>query len=120
VLTILLKQHHHSKDVICGTMLGLLFGSLAYRSSYASLFDFRFNHIPLPPQTLQTRFSYKAGEGIEGWVENTDSLVLWNWWKLLGAKRREEDRKPAALNTLQAAAAIGKIVAPALSTSKQR
>jgi hypothetical protein len=115
-----LQQHHHLRDVICGTTLGLLFGSLAYRSSYASLLDPRFNHLPLPPQTSQVRFSYKAGEGIAGWVGDADSLVFWDWWKLSGAQSGRKEKETSALLTLQAVAAIGKLVAPALTPGKQR
>jgi hypothetical protein len=50
------SYHHHSGDIIFGIIIGLIAGSLAYHSSYASLFDFRHNHIPFMPGPARMRF----------------------------------------------------------------
>jgi diacylglycerol diphosphate phosphatase/phosphatidate phosphatase len=69
-------------------LIGLLFGTFAYRSGYAAIFDPRYNHIPLPPFGARTRFSYSkprllgSVETLEGKVEaEVDKLVVWSWWK---------------------------------------
>jgi hypothetical protein len=49
-------QIHQPSDIICGMIIGLFAGLIAYRSSYASLLDFRVNHIPLPPASAHIRF----------------------------------------------------------------
>lgn len=41
-------QNHHAHDVIISMFIGMLFGLMAYRAHYHSLFDYRNNHIPLP------------------------------------------------------------------------
>jgi hypothetical protein len=75
------------RDIYAGLILGLVIGTIAYRSVYAALFDSRFNHIPLPPFSAKTRFSYcrVGGRGstdeTKAHEEEVDKLVVWNWWK---------------------------------------
>ena len=40
--------NHHAHDILLSIPLGVLIAFLAYRSHYASLFDYRTNHLPLP------------------------------------------------------------------------
>lgn len=42
-----LDKHHHWYDVFVGAAIGTVFAISAYRMVYASVWDFRFNHIPL-------------------------------------------------------------------------
>lgn len=39
---------HHYYDVISGAIIGTLCAFVTYRATFASVFDFRFNHIILP------------------------------------------------------------------------
>ncbi|KAM0752350.1 acid phosphatase/Vanadium-dependent haloperoxidase [Meredithblackwellia eburnea MCA 4105] len=62
-----IDEFHHYYDVIAGAMIGSCSALAAYRMSYASIFDFRFNHIPLPrllPKVTgdRARFSYSLSE----------------------------------------------------------
>ncbi|KAF4627238.1 hypothetical protein G7Y89_g10916 [Cudoniella acicularis] len=41
-------SQHHADDVVFGLVIGVSIGMLAYRSSFAAIFDFHSNHIPLP------------------------------------------------------------------------
>ena len=64
-------------DILAGAIIGTVMALSAYRMVYASLFDFRFNHIPLArhipfnyaPNTIRERghgasvFTRKAGWG---------------------------------------------------------
>lgn len=74
-------------------------GSLAYRSSYASLFDFRYNRIPLPPGPAYMRFSSTSSYNLDGLditetsLDFAEKLVVLDW---LGAARlhaHRSDRK---------------------------
>lgn len=69
--------------------LGLVIGTISYRSVYAAVFDSRYNHIPLPPFAAKTRFLYRKDEkkrlvdrSDEHEEQEVDRLVVWSWWKL--------------------------------------
>jgi hypothetical protein len=60
-------------------------GTLSYRTSYAAILDFRYNHIPLPPFGSKIRFSYRLGAqpGEDGMTEvktEEDNMLVWKWW----------------------------------------
>lgn len=80
------SQQHHMGDVYAGTVIGLIIGTIAYRSVYAAIFDSRYNHIPLPPFAAKTRFRYSgrtsgsAEETRENREDEVDKLVVWSWW----------------------------------------
>jgi hypothetical protein len=92
-------KHHHPGDIIFGATIGLIAGSLAYRSSYASLFDFRYNHIPLPPGSVQMRFSYSSSYDLDGsnitetGLEFADNLVILDWWGATRLHAHRSDRR---------------------------
>ena len=46
--TLLVDGNHHVHDILLSIPLGILIAFFAYRSHYASLFDYRTNHLPLP------------------------------------------------------------------------
>jgi diacylglycerol diphosphate phosphatase/phosphatidate phosphatase len=84
----MLIQQHHTSDLYAGAVIGLLSGTISYRSVYAALLDSRYNHIPLPPFAAKTRFSYlkdgrtRLKDKYEEYVkEEVDKLVVWSWWK---------------------------------------
>ena len=54
-------------DCLAGAIIGSVMATSAYRMVYASVWDFRFNHIPL---TRHTPFSYGAGEAGAGGFES--------------------------------------------------
>ncbi|BGP29904.1 hypothetical protein JCM10296v2_001653 [Rhodotorula toruloides] len=43
-----IDEFHHWYDVLVGGLIGSSCALAAYRMSYASILDFRFNHLPLP------------------------------------------------------------------------
>ncbi|KAJ3002483.1 hypothetical protein HKX48_002305 [Thoreauomyces humboldtii] len=61
-----IDHYHNSYDVIGGSIIGSFVATAAFRFQYASIFDYRFNHIPLP---RETRFRYVLGS-------NEDEEVL--------------------------------------------
>ncbi|GAA5861729.1 hypothetical protein JCM8547_000717 [Rhodosporidiobolus lusitaniae] len=43
-----IDEYHHWYDVVVGSIIGSCCAIASYRMSYAAIFDFRFNHLPLP------------------------------------------------------------------------
>ncbi|BGP45918.1 hypothetical protein JCM10450v2_001753 [Rhodotorula kratochvilovae] len=43
-----IDEYHHWYDVVAGGIIGSCSALAAYRMSFASIWDFRFNHLPLP------------------------------------------------------------------------
>jgi len=50
-LYLVTDHHHHTSDVIVGGFIGTATSLVAFRQTFASIFDFRFNHILLPRAT---------------------------------------------------------------------
>lgn len=46
--TLVVDRNHHVHDILLSIPWGVLVAFLAYRSHYASIFDYRTNHLPLP------------------------------------------------------------------------
>ncbi|EXJ61894.1 hypothetical protein A1O7_02325 [Cladophialophora yegresii CBS 114405] len=61
-----IDEYHNWYDVLAGAVIGSIFAISSYRMVYASVWDFRFNHIPL---TRHTPFSYGAGAAGAGGFE---------------------------------------------------
>ena len=53
-----IDEFHNWYDCLAGAIIGTVMAFSSYRMVYASIWDFRFNHIPL---TRHTPFSYGAG-----------------------------------------------------------
>lgn len=62
-----IDEFHNWYDCLAGAFIGTVFALSAYRMLYASVWDFRFNHIPL---TRHTPFSYGAGAAGAGGFES--------------------------------------------------
>jgi diacylglycerol diphosphate phosphatase / phosphatidate phosphatase len=62
-----IDEFHNWYDCLAGAVIGSVFALSAYRMLYASVWDFRFNHIPL---TRHTPFSYGAGPAGAGGFES--------------------------------------------------
>ncbi|CAE6411256.1 unnamed protein product [Rhizoctonia solani] len=60
VLTV--DNSHHWYDVIAGAVIGTIGAFSAFRMSYASIWDYRFNHIPLP-RPKSSWFPFRAHDG---------------------------------------------------------
>lgn len=64
--TVLVHADHHASDVVVGACMGVVSALVMYRAMFASLWDWRFNHIPLRPWEVM---EYEvAGENMEGVV----------------------------------------------------
>lgn len=61
-----IDAYHNWYDILAGAIIGSIFAISSYRMVYASVWDFRFNHIPL---TRHTPFSYGAGAAGAGGFE---------------------------------------------------
>jgi diacylglycerol diphosphate phosphatase / phosphatidate phosphatase len=53
-----ISEYHHWYDVTAGAIIGTIMATSAYRMTYASCWDFRFNHIPL---MRDASFTYGGG-----------------------------------------------------------
>ena len=62
-----IDEYHNWYDCFAGAVIGTVMAFSAYRMVYASVWDFRFNHIPL---TRHTPFSYGAGAAGAGGFES--------------------------------------------------
>jgi len=62
-----IDEYHHWYDVVAGAIIGTMFALSAYRMMYASIWDFRFNHVPLPRGNMRG-FHY-GFSGEDGWGE---------------------------------------------------
>ena len=78
-------------------IMGLFLGMLAFRSAYAAVFDFRYNHIPLLPFAIKAQYPHydnccQAPQAIlEGEQGGEDKeLVFWSWFKQSGTKIEEK------------------------------
>jgi membrane-associated phospholipid phosphatase len=47
--SVLVDNAHHPHDVVVGIGIGVLAAFAAYRTYYAAIWDWRFNHVPLQP-----------------------------------------------------------------------
>lgn len=61
-----LDMSHNWYDIIVGSALGVVMAILSYRMCFAAVWDFRFNHIPLPRDPRIPGLSYSIEE-LEDW-----------------------------------------------------
>ncbi|KAI9767837.1 MAG: hypothetical protein M1835_006989, partial [Candelina submexicana] len=69
-------QHNHLVDVLFGAWLGTAAAVLTYRSSYAAVLDYRYNHIPFAFEKAQQRFLYTE-ESVKHLANET---IATKWW----------------------------------------
>ncbi|KAK0108432.1 hypothetical protein ONS95_003236 [Cadophora gregata] len=91
-----ISYQHHAYEVVFGAVIGIVVGALGYRSSYAAVFDFRYNHIPLPPFGARVRFEYdidtpsfKSASAAGGDISEERHPVMWSWWAKSGIREQE-------------------------------
>jgi len=53
-----IDHYHHWYDILAGSVIGTIFAFGSYRFQYASVWDYRFNHIPLPRIEADQGFDY--------------------------------------------------------------
>ena len=71
-----IDEYHNWYDCLAGAIIGAVMATSAYRMVYASIWDFRFNHIPL---TRHTPFSYGAGQAGAGGFETAVFTHAGGW-----------------------------------------
>lgn len=78
-----IDEYHNWYDCVAGGIIGTVMAVSAYRMVYASVWDFRFNHIPL---TRHTPFSYGAGAPGAGGFETAiwTRQAGWGYEEALG------------------------------------
>jgi hypothetical protein len=107
-------------------IIGLVLGTLSYRLAYAAIFDFRYNHIPLPPFAIRTQFSYgqdprfdDIGNFTEGIAED-DYLMMWKWWKHTGIQDKEREKEISWLRSIRSVRTTEREMAHIFEPSKQK
>ncbi|KAK4332996.1 Tom37 domain-containing protein [Rhodotorula toruloides] len=88
-----IDEFHHWYDVLVGGLIGSSCALAAYRMSYASILDFRFNHLPLPrtpPSStahhnahFTPRFPYTL-EAVNGQARDSGVPVFAGQWREMG------------------------------------
>ncbi|KFA69872.1 hypothetical protein S40285_08982 [Stachybotrys chlorohalonatus IBT 40285] len=58
--TLIIDEYHNWYDVLAGAIIGTVMAFSAYRMTYAAVWDWRFNHIPL---NRAAPFAFAPGEG---------------------------------------------------------
>ncbi|CAF0723477.1 unnamed protein product [Adineta ricciae] len=53
-----IDHYHHWYDILAGAVIGTIHAFGSYRFQYASVWDYRFNHIPLPRVDAEHGFDY--------------------------------------------------------------
>jgi hypothetical protein len=78
-----IDEYHNWYDVVAGAIIGSIMAISAYRMVYASVWDFRFNHIPL---TRHTPFAYGGGAPGAGGFESAvwTHKAGWGYEEALG------------------------------------
>jgi PAP2 superfamily len=78
-----IDEFHNWYDVVAGAIIGSVMAISAYRMVYASVWDFRFNHIPL---TRHTPFAYGGGSPGAGGFESAvwTHKAGWGYEEALG------------------------------------
>ena len=71
-----IDEFHNWYDCLAGAVIGSVMATSAYRMVYASIFDFRVNHIPL---TRHTPFAYGAGAKGAGGFESAVFTRAGGW-----------------------------------------
>ncbi|RPA97214.1 hypothetical protein L873DRAFT_1920171 [Choiromyces venosus 120613-1] len=61
-----LDMSHNRYDIVVGSVMGVAMAILSYRMCFASVWDFRFNHIPLARDPRIPGFNYNIEE-LEDW-----------------------------------------------------
>jgi hypothetical protein len=107
-------------------IIGLVLGTLSYRSAYAAIFDFRYNHIPLPPFAMRTQFSYNqdphfddTGNLIDEVAED-DHLMAWSWWKHSGIQDKVREKEISWLRSIRSVKTTEREMAHIFKPSKQK
>ncbi|KAG6038700.1 hypothetical protein E4U39_000151, partial [Claviceps sp. Clav50 group G5] len=49
--TLVVDRHHHWYDLVVGGLIGISTALIAYRQTFAAIWDYRFNHVLLPRAT---------------------------------------------------------------------
>jgi len=70
-----IDQFHNWYDLVAGAIIGTIFAFSAYRMVYASVWDFRFNHIPLARNTPFTYSGEHFGFNDALWTRKAG----WGW-----------------------------------------
>ena len=85
-----IDHYHHWYDILAGAVIGTMFAIGSYRCQYASVWDFRFNHIPLPRIDVDEGYNYsldqlhhnltgsKKGGWTTGHIYGAPSDAMWS------------------------------------------
>lgn len=79
---------HNWYDIVAGAMIGMSMALASYRSSYAAVWDWRFNHIPLLPNVP---FAYDADGEADHVTETISQSAGWGKAKRSWLATQETD-----------------------------
>ncbi|KAL2071524.1 hypothetical protein VTL71DRAFT_12759 [Oculimacula yallundae] len=92
-----ITYQHHAHEIVIGMLIGMVVGTLGYRSAYSAVFDSRYNHIPLPPFGARVRFAYDQSPSVtstvgitSGHISGEAHPVMWSWWVRSSASIQEQ------------------------------
>lgn len=54
-------NEHHIRDTLVGAFIGMLAASAAYRNTFAAVWDWRHNHVPLDSKS---HYDYATGKSV--------------------------------------------------------
>jgi membrane-associated phospholipid phosphatase len=83
VLTV--DMAHNWYDILAGAVIGTVMAFASYRVMYASVFDWRYNHIPLRRTEV---FDYPSGTGVLGLTERHVFVRKHGWGRERHGSRR--------------------------------
>jgi membrane-associated phospholipid phosphatase len=63
-----LDMSHNWYDIFAGSLIGTFIAALTYRMTFASIFDWRWNHVPLPRGNMYNLGGLKDRQLERGWV----------------------------------------------------
>lgn len=74
-----IDEYHHWYDVVAGGIIGTVFAFSSYRAVYAAIWDFRFNHVPLPRGGRTMGYTYSANSDDGFWSTVATRKAGWGW-----------------------------------------
>ena len=81
--SLIIDYYHHWYDILAGSIIGTMFAFGSYRFQYTNIWDYRFNHIPLPRLEADHVYDYYHDH-----LENSISTLkrgVWNQRQIRGA-----------------------------------
>ena len=76
-MTRFLNSDHHGRDILAGSLIGICTALVAFRQTFAAIWDFRFNHVLLPRTTSLFHRQPYPGRGLSYAYELTPPFLTY-------------------------------------------